>query len=188
MRIVKKKRKNLSSARPRPTADKGSFEIPQCSRSPPVLPSASKHGRKLLVKRRDFMTLLSGTAAWPLAAHAQRTKVHRIGALLLGNADADSFRAEMRGELRKSGYVEGPDLHFDFRSVEGGLDLLPKMAAELVTLRVDVIVAVYTPCALAAQQATHDIPIIVVSGDPVASDTLRKRRHPGMAAQYQFQT
>jgi putative ABC transport system substrate-binding protein len=85
----------------------------------------------------------------------------------------------MREELRKSGYVEGSDLLFDFRSAEGRIDLLPRIAADLVALKVDVIVAVYTPCALAAQQATRDIPIVVVSGDPVGSGLVGSLAHPG---------
>jgi putative ABC transport system substrate-binding protein len=130
--------------------------------------------------RRELIALLGSTAAaWPLGARAQQGKVHRIGALILGNADAESFRTEMREELRKSGYVEGSDLLFDFRSAEGRIDLLPKIAADLVALKVDVIVAVYTPCALAAQQATRDIPIVVVSGDPVGSGLVGSLAHPG---------
>ena len=130
--------------------------------------------------RRELIALLGSTAAaWPLGARAQQGKVHRIGALILGNADAESFRTEMREELRKSGYVEGSDLLFDFRSAEGRIDLLPKIAADLVALKVDVIVALYTPCALAAQQATRDIPIVVVSGDPVGSGLVGSLAHPG---------
>ena len=131
------------------------------------------------MRRRDFLTLLGGTAAWPLAGHAEQTRVHRIGALLLGNADAESFRMELREGLRKSGYIEGQNLLFDFRSAEGQLDLLPKLAAELVALKVDVIVALYTPCALAARQATHEIPIVVVSGDPVGTGLVTSLARPG---------
>src|SRR5215831_15525741 len=112
--------------------------------------------------RREFISLLGGAAAWPLAARAQQTKVYRVGVLLVGNADADSFRTELREELRKSGYVEGQNLLVEFRSAEEKLDRLPALAAELVALKVDVIVAVYTPCALAAKQATRDIPIVAM--------------------------
>ena len=89
-----------------------------------------------------------------LAAHAQQTRVYRVGALLVGNADASSFRNELREELRKGGYVEGQNLIFEIRSAEEKLEL-PKLAAELVSLKVDVVVAIYTPCAIAAKQATH---------------------------------
>ena len=131
------------------------------------------------MRRRDFLTLFGGTAAWPLAARAEQTKVHRIGALLLGNADAESFRMELREGLRKSGYIEGQNLLFDFRSAEGKLDFLPTLAAELVALKVDVIVALYTPCAPAAQQATREIPIVVVSGDPVGTGLVASLARPG---------
>jgi putative ABC transport system substrate-binding protein len=121
-------------------------------------------------RRREFITLLGGvTAAWPFAALAQQSKVFRVGCLLLGNADAGSFRMELRDGLQMLGYVEGQNINFDFRSAEQNIDLLPKLAAELVELRFDVIVALYTPCALAAQQATRKIPIVVVSGDPVGT-------------------
>jgi putative ABC transport system substrate-binding protein len=104
---------------------------------------------------------------WPLAARAQRTKVYRIGALLVGNADVASLRTELREVLHKSGYVEGQNLLFEFRSAEEKLDRLPRLAAELVALKVDVIVAIYTPCALAAQRATREIPIVIVTGNPI---------------------
>ena len=75
--------------------------------------------------------------------------------------------------------IEGQNINFDFRSAEGNFDLLPKLAAELVALRVDVIVALYTPCALAAQQATREIPIVVVSGDPVGTGLVTSLNRPG---------
>jgi ABC-type uncharacterized transport system substrate-binding protein len=115
------------------------------------------------VRRRAFITLLGGAAAWPLAARAQQTKVYRIGALVVGNADVHSLRTELREALRKSGYVEGQNLLFEFRSAEEQLDRLPRLATELVALKVYVIVAIYTPCALAAQRATREIPIVIVS-------------------------
>jgi ABC-type uncharacterized transport system substrate-binding protein len=129
--------------------------------------------------RRKLITLLGGAAAWPLAARAQPTKLHRLGALFVGNADSDAFRTELRQEIRKSGYIEGQNVVFEFRSAEEKLDRLPKLAAELIALKVDVIVAVYTPCALAAQQATRDIPIVVVAGDPLGSGLVASLARPG---------
>ncbi len=106
------------------------------------------------LKRREFITLLGGAAvAWPIAARAQQTQMRRVGALILGNADAEAFRKEMREGLSKAGYVEGRDVSFDIRSAEGRLELLPKLAAELVVANVDVLVALYTH-ARATQQAT----------------------------------
>jgi ABC-type uncharacterized transport system substrate-binding protein len=119
------------------------------------------------IGRREFITLLGGAAAWPIAARAQQAKVQRIGALILGNADAESFRMEMREGLLKAGYVEGQSILFDIRSAQGRLDLLPKLAAELIALKVDVLVALYTPCARAAQQATREIPIVAIAANPV---------------------
>ena len=131
------------------------------------------------MRRREFIALVSGAAAWPFPARAQQTKVWRVGALLLGIADAESFRAELREGLRSSGYIEGQNLRLEFRSAEENPALLPKLAGELVALKVDVIVALFTPCALAAQKATHDIPIVVVAGDPVRSALVPSLAQPG---------
>jgi len=130
--------------------------------------------------RRMLITLLGGVVvAWPLAARAQRTVTYRIGVLLVDNVDAESFRAELSQELRKSGLIEGQNLIFEFRTAGGILDRLPKLAAELVALKVDAIVALYTPCALAAQRATREIPIIVVAGDPLGTGLVQSLAHPG---------
>jgi len=111
------------------------------------------------MKRRKFITLIGGAAAaWPLAARAQQSKVARIGALYIGLADAESFKRELREGLREFGYMEGQNITFEFRSAGGRLDQLPELAAELVRLKVDVIVALYVPCALAAKQATRENP------------------------------
>ena len=78
------------------------------------------------MRRRVFIALLGGAiVAWPFAARAQQSKVRRIGCLLLGIADAKSFRTELRDGLRKLGYVEGQNINFDFRSAEGNIDLFP---------------------------------------------------------------
>jgi len=68
------------------------------------------------MKRREFIALVSGAAAWPFPARAQQTKVWRVGALLLGIADAESFRAELREGLRSNAYIEGQNLRLEFRS------------------------------------------------------------------------
>jgi putative ABC transport system substrate-binding protein len=131
------------------------------------------------MRRRDFITLLGGTtAAWPLAARAQQSKLARIGALYIGTADAESFKKELREGLRELGYVEGQNIAFEFRSAEGKLDRLPDLAASLVWLNVDVIVALYVPCALAAKQATQDIPIVIIAGDPVETGIVPSLARP----------
>jgi putative tryptophan/tyrosine transport system substrate-binding protein len=118
-------------------------------------------------------------AAWPLAARAQERKVARIGALYIGIADEESFKRELREGMREQGYVEGRDVAFEFRSAEGKLDRLPDLAAELVRQNVDVIVALYVPCALAAKQATRDIPIVILAGEPVETGIVPSLAFPG---------
>ena len=135
------------------------------------------------LKRRHFeMLLAAALAASPLRGQAHQTKVVRIGVLILGNADAESFRIEMTEELRKAGYLEGQNVHLEFRSADGKLDLLPRLAANLVSLDVDVIVALFTPCALAAQQATRRIPIVFIVADPVETGLVASLAHPGTGA------
>jgi putative ABC transport system substrate-binding protein len=132
------------------------------------------------MRRREFITLLGGASTWPLAARAQQSgRMRRIGALILGNADAQSFAAELREGLRKSGYVEGQDVEYAFRSADNNIALLPKLAAELVTLKVDVLVALFTPCVLAAKDATQEIPIVSISGDPVGMGLVASLARPG---------
>ena len=104
------------------------------------------------MKRREFISLLGGAAAaWPLAARAQQSKVARIGALFIGLADAQSFKKEFQDGMRELGYVEGQNIAYEFRSAEGRLDRLPELAAELVRLKVDVIVPWFTPGAVSAR-------------------------------------
>ena len=132
------------------------------------------------IATRKFIAALSGTAfALPLSARAQQTKVWRVGVLILGNADAQSFGTELREGLRKSGYIEGQNIEYVFRSADNNITVLSKLAAELVVLKVDVLVALYTPCALAAQKATRDIPIVTVSGDPVGLGLVASLAQPG---------
>ena len=130
-----------------------------------------------VIARRQFITALGGTAfAWPLAARAQQVK--RVGVLDLGNADAQSFATELREGLRARGYIEGQNIEYVFRS-SANIANLPKLAAELVGLKVDVLVALYSPCSLAAQQATREIPIVTVSGDPVGLGLVASLARPG---------
>jgi ABC-type uncharacterized transport system substrate-binding protein len=131
------------------------------------------------MRRRAFITLLGGGAAWPLAARAQQSKVARIGALYIGLADAESFKNELREGLRELGYIEGQNIAFEFRSAEGKLDRLPELAAELVRLKVDVIVALYVPSALAAKQATSAVPVVIVAADPVETGIVAGLARPG---------
>jgi putative ABC transport system substrate-binding protein len=136
------------------------------------------------MKRREFITLLGGAAAssvaWPLAARAQQPdRMRRVGILVQENADAESLRTELREGLRKAGYIDGQNIHFEVRSANEKLDLLPSLAAELAAIKVDVIVAVFTPSALAAKGATTEIPIVFLAGDAVGTGVVASLARPG---------
>jgi putative ABC transport system substrate-binding protein len=132
------------------------------------------------MRRRQFIALLgSAMTARPLAARAQQSKLARIGALYIGLADAQSFKQELREGLGELGYVEGRSIAFEFRSAEGKLDRLRELADELVRLKVDVIVALYVPCALAAKRATREIPIVIIAADAVETGIVASLAHPG---------
>jgi putative tryptophan/tyrosine transport system substrate-binding protein len=132
------------------------------------------------IERRKFLATLGGAAACPLAAHAQQPKVPTIGALVIGNISPEEFWREFRQGLRDLGYVEGQNIRFEFRSAEGHLDRLPELAAELVRLKVDIIVTWFTPTALAAKQATREIPIVMAeTGDPIGTGLVASLPRPG---------
>ena len=131
------------------------------------------------MRRREFLGTLGGAVAWPIVARAQQSQMKRIGALVIGNADAPSFLTELRKGLRDLGRIEGQNYAIELRSAEGQLGRLPQLAAELVGLKVDVIVALFTPCALAAKQATHEIPIVILSGDPIGTGLVQSLSRPG---------
>jgi putative ABC transport system substrate-binding protein len=131
------------------------------------------------LKRRDVIALVGGAAtAWPLAARAQHpAKLPVIGALVIGNTDPEQFWREFRQGLRDLGYVEGQNIRFEFRSAQGDASRLPELAAELVRLKVDVIVTWFTPTAVAARQATRDIPIVMAeTGDPIGTGLVASPR------------
>src|SRR5436853_1683806 len=133
------------------------------------------------IERRKFLATLGGAAAgWPLAARAQQRKVPTIGALVIGNTDPEQFWREFRQGLRDLGYVEGQNIRFEFRSAQGDASRLPELAAELVRLKVDVIVTWFTPTAVAARQATRDIPIVMAeTGDPIGTALVMSLSRPG---------
>ena len=131
------------------------------------------------MKRREFITLLGGAAAWPLAARAQQPKVWRIGVLAPvppTPAMLSAFRDGMRGR----GYVEGQNLSIDVRWPQGTFEHDPSPVAELINSNVDVIVAWATPAVNAARRATSTIPIVMVGpGDPVGSGFIASLARPG---------
>jgi putative ABC transport system substrate-binding protein len=130
-------------------------------------------------------TFLAGTGtvllAAPLAPEAQQAaKVARIGFLATNLAANSHLPDAFRQGLRDLGYVEGRNVLIEYRDAEGKLDRLPALAAELVALKVDVIVAPNTPAALAAQQATRTLPIVFIGvGEPVRSGLVTTLARPG---------
>jgi putative ABC transport system substrate-binding protein len=129
--------------------------------------------------RREFITLIGGAAAWPLAARAQQAaKLYRVAYLaLLTGQDA----VIVKQRLEELGYTEGKKLIFDFRSAEGQPEHLPDLATELVRTNPDVIVAGFgTLTAKAAQAATATIPIVFTSvGDPIGAGIVGSLNRPG---------
>ena len=120
------------------------------------------------MNRRDFITLLGGAAAWPLAAQAQQPGMSVIG-LLSGSSASASRRpmAAFHSALTDSGFIEGQSVTIDYRWADGRFDLLPAMAAQVVRRPVALIVTFSPPAALAAKAATTTIPIVFHSGGDV---------------------
>jgi putative ABC transport system substrate-binding protein len=133
------------------------------------------------MKRREFITLVGGAAAWPAAARAQQPgKMARIG--FLGSAtaagSAESVKA-LRAGLRDFGHVEGRNIVIEFRWAEGKYDRLSDLVAELIRLNVDVIVTHGTPGTRTAKQATTTIPIVMaISGDAIATGIVTSLARP----------
>jgi putative ABC transport system substrate-binding protein len=138
------------------------------------------------MRRRDFIPLLGGTAvAWPLVARAQQTtKMPRIGILSPGRSELPDTTLNMlnsflRG-LHELGYTEGQNVALERRYGEWNPDRVRELAGELVARKVDVIVALSTPAARAAKQATSTIPIVAVAvADPVADELVASLARPG---------
>lgn len=132
------------------------------------------------MRRREFITLLGG-AILPLPTDAQSASTVKIG--FLGAATPSGWAAQVEGlraGLRELGYVEGKNLSIEFRWAEGKYDRLPELAAELVQLKVDVLVTQATVGTRAAEQATTTIPIVIAAvGDAVASGLVKSLARPG---------
>src|SRR5262249_28346105 len=127
------------------------------------------------------ITLLLGGFLSPVAAEAQETaKGARIGYLGLDLANVPRLMEAFRQGLRDLGYIEGRNVVIEYRDAQGKLERLPALAAELVALKVEVIVAGGQPQALAAKHATKTVPIVFTAGpDPVASGLVTSLARPG---------
>ena|SRR5207248_11230710 len=129
------------------------------------------------MKRREVISVIGGAAAWPLAAGAQQgERMRRIGLLLVSGSEP---LGPFREALADIGYVEGKNIQIEVRSAQGQDTRVLELAAELVRSRVDVIIAVQTPAAHAAKNATRDIPIVVMAGDPIATGLISNLARPG---------
>jgi ABC-type uncharacterized transport system substrate-binding protein len=131
------------------------------------------------MRRREFISLLCSAAALPIAARAQQPKLPRVRILALTNADAELYKKQLSAGLRDLGYFEGRNFTLETRSANGKADALPDLAGDLVRLKVDVMTAIFTPCALAAKQATQVIPVVMIAGDPVGTGLVASLARPG---------
>ena len=137
-----------------------------------------------MMQRREFITLLGGAAAWPLAVRAQPVeRVRQVGVLMgvaannaLGQARVKAFQQQ----LQQLGWIEGRNIAIEYRWGEGRVERYDEFAAEFVRLKVNVIVAEGTPPTLAAKKATSVIPIVFIGvGDPVLAGFVASLARPG---------
>jgi putative ABC transport system substrate-binding protein len=135
------------------------------------------------MRRREFITLLGGAAAWPLAARAQEPIIrqYRIGILetIPPGMNTANLTALYRG-LREHGYIEGQNLTIEYRSADGRAERFPQFAADLVSRGVDVIVTRGTPAALAAKNAPGNTPVVMAAiGEPLGTGVVAELARPG---------
>jgi putative tryptophan/tyrosine transport system substrate-binding protein len=133
------------------------------------------------MRRREFITLLGGAVAWPLAARAQQAKLPTIGYLgpSTRSLEVNRLRAFVQ-RLRELGWIEGRTVAIEYHWAEGGNERLAEIAASFVRRKVDVILTSATPPTLAAKQATSIIPIVFAAvGDPIGIGAVESLARPG---------
>ena len=138
----------------------------------------------MTVKRRDFITLLGGAAAWPLAAHAQHPdRMRRIGVLMgfpESDSEAQAYITAFRDGLQKLGWTEGSNIRIDTRwGTPTDPESMERFAKELVALQPDLILTSTTPTTAALLRQTRTIPIIFNVADPVGSGFVASLARPG---------
>ena len=134
------------------------------------------------LNRREFITLLSGAAAWPLVARAQQpAKLRTIGFLYQSTPSAESSRvAAFVQRLHKLGWIEGNTIAIEYRSAAGRPERMAEIATEFVQLKVDVMVTSGTAAVIAFKRATTAIPIVFgAAGDPIGTGLVASLARPG---------
>src|SRR5262245_10817868 len=133
-----------------------------------------------MIRRRKFITLLGGAAAWPLAAQAEQPPMPVIG-YLSGREANDKIEAAFHRGLKEAGFVEDQNVRIEYRWAQGQYDRVPALVAELLRRPIDVLVTTGdTLSALAAKEATTSIPIVFVTGsDPIKFGLVSSLNRPG---------
>ena len=132
------------------------------------------------MKRREFISLLGAAAAWPALTVAQSKRRWRLGVLLYSDPQSDPQMEAIRRRLTELGYSEGRNISIEYRYAEGRLDRLPTLAAELVALQPDVILAIGGDVAPSARRVDQKIPLVFVSSaDPERLGLVASLRQPG---------
>lgn len=133
------------------------------------------------MRRRQFIGLIGGAAAWPFAGSAQRPSAPLIGVLITGSPDSFApFEAAFRSGLAEGGFADSDNIRFEVRGADGQVNRLPGLAAEIVARNSSVIVTQTLPAALAAKTATSTIPVVFVVGeDPVKVGLVSSFNQPG---------
>ena len=133
------------------------------------------------MKRRAFITLSCSAAAWPFTVSAQAPRpIPRVGYVSGSSPKGAGHVLEaFRKGLKELGYEEGQNIALEVRWAEGRSDRLPELVAELISLKVDVLVMGNSPGAVAAKKASATIPIVMFAGDPVGQGLVSSLSHPG---------